>query len=114
MKIDETANSRELDEIRPDLKKKIKIWFLWPFQDYFTYIEPIVYLRWVNTGVPREKPPDLPMQNLARPYLLLTHYILNKLFPISCTSICHFRGVDLLVAFILFLMENPVSKQCRL
>ena len=36
-----------------------------PFQDYFTRIEPIVNQRWAKTGVPREKPPDLPLQNLA-------------------------------------------------
>ena len=28
-------------------------------------------------------------------------------------SICHFRGVGLFCTLILFLMENPVSKQCR-
>ena len=36
------------------------IWVLQPFQEYFTYIEPIVHRRWVKTGVPREKPPDHP------------------------------------------------------
>ena len=30
-----------------------------------TYIEPIVNQRWAKTGVPGEKPPDLPVQNLA-------------------------------------------------
>ena len=40
------------------------IWVLWPFQEYFTYIEPIVNQRWGKTGVPGEKPPDLPVQNL--------------------------------------------------
>ena len=34
-----------------------------PFQEYFTYIEPIVNQRWAKTGVPGEKPPDLPVQN---------------------------------------------------
>ena len=37
-----------------------------PFQDYFTHIEANVK-RWAKTGVPGEKPPDLPMQNLALP-----------------------------------------------
>ena len=36
------------------------IWVLRPFQEYFTYIEPIVYRRWAKTGVPGEKPPDHP------------------------------------------------------
>ena len=35
------------------------------FQEYWTYIESIVNQRWAKTGVPGEKPPDLPMQNLA-------------------------------------------------
>ena len=29
-------------------------------------------------------------------------------------SICHFRGVVSTLSLILFLVENPVSKQCRL
>ena len=33
------------------------IWVLRPFQEYFTYIEPIVHRRWAKTG---EKPPDHP------------------------------------------------------
>ena len=36
------------------------IWVLWPFQEYFTYVEPIVHQRWVKTWEPREKPPDHP------------------------------------------------------
>ena len=36
------------------------IWVLQPFQEYFTYIEPIVHRRWAKTGEPREKPPDHP------------------------------------------------------
>ena len=47
------------------IKLKLKIWVLRPFQEYFTYIEPIVNQRWVKTGVPREKLTDLPVQNLA-------------------------------------------------
>ena len=35
--------------------KKIKIWVLRPFQEHFTYIEPIVNQRWAKTGVPGEK-----------------------------------------------------------
>ena len=34
------------------------IWVLWPFHEYFTYIESIVHQRWAKTGEPREKPPD--------------------------------------------------------
>ena len=36
------------------------IWVLRPFQECFTYIEPIVHRRWAKTGEPREKPPDHP------------------------------------------------------
>ena len=36
------------------------IWVLRPFQEYFTYIEPIVHRRWAKTGEPGEKPPDHP------------------------------------------------------
>ena len=36
------------------------IWVLRPFQEYFTYIEPIVHRRWAKTGEPGEKPPDYP------------------------------------------------------
>ena len=31
-----------------------------PFQEYFTYIEPIVHRRWAKTREPGEKPPDHP------------------------------------------------------
>ena len=31
-----------------------------PFQEYFTYIEPIVHQRWAKTGEPGEKSPDHP------------------------------------------------------
>ena len=37
---------------------------LWPIQDYFIHIELIAKQRWAKTGVPGEKPPDLPLQNL--------------------------------------------------
>ena len=36
-----------------------------PFRKYFTDIEAIVNQRWAKTGVPGEKTPDLPVQNLA-------------------------------------------------
>ena len=42
--------------------------------------------------------------------------MLNSLYPgrLFDESICHFRGVgSIFIAFILFLMENHVSKQCR-
>ena len=32
------------------------IWILRPFQEYFTYIEPIVHQRWAKTGEPGGKP----------------------------------------------------------
>ena len=44
---------------------KLKKWVLRAFQEYCTYIEPIVNQKWTKTGVPGEKQPDLPMQNLA-------------------------------------------------
>ena len=39
--------------------------FYCPFQEYFTYIEPVVNQKWAKTGVPGEKPPDILLQNLA-------------------------------------------------
>ena len=36
------------------------IWVLGPFQEYFTYIEPIIHQRWPKTREPGEKPPDHP------------------------------------------------------
>ena len=33
---------------------------LWPFQEYFTHIEPIVHQRWAKTREPGEKPPEHP------------------------------------------------------
>ena len=36
------------------------IWVLQAFQEYFTYIEPIVHQRWAKTREPGEKPPDHP------------------------------------------------------
>ena len=44
---------------------KYKYIRLRPFQEYCTYIEPIVNQRWVKARVPGEKPPNLPVQNLA-------------------------------------------------
>ena len=41
-------------------KRRFFIWVLRPFQEYFTYIEPIVHQRWAKTGEPGEKPPDHP------------------------------------------------------
>ena len=43
------------------------IWVLRPFQEYFTYIKPIVHQRWAKTEEPREKPSDHPKQNLVFP-----------------------------------------------
>ena len=36
------------------------IWVLWPFQEYFTYVELIIHQRWAKTEEPEEKPPDHP------------------------------------------------------
>ena len=42
------------------------IWALRPFQEYFTYIEPIVHQRWAKTGEPgKKKTPTIRKQNLA-------------------------------------------------
>ena len=41
------------------------IWVLQPFQEYFTYIEPIAHQRWVKTREPGEKPPDHPYAELG-------------------------------------------------
>ena len=50
--------------IAPNIKRGFfvffLIWVLRPFQEYFTYIEPIVHRRWAKTGEPGEKPPDHP------------------------------------------------------
>ena len=43
------------------------IWVLWPFQEYFTYIEPIIHQRWVKTGEPGEKPNGLRVSQLSYP-----------------------------------------------
>ena len=56
------------DDCCNDTQRQIKvkkIWVLRPFQEYFTYVEPIVNQRWAKTGVPGEKSPDLPVQNFA-------------------------------------------------
>ena len=45
--------------------KQLNIWVLWPFQEYLTYIEPIVNQTWANIEVPGAKTPDLSIQNLA-------------------------------------------------
>ena len=37
---------------------------------------------------------------------LIHYYLLDE-------SFCHFRGVGSILSLILFLIENPVSKQCR-
>ena len=41
------------------------VFVLRSFQGYFTYFEPTVNQRWAKAGVPGEKPPDVPLQNLA-------------------------------------------------
>ena len=45
------------------------IWVLWPFQEYFTYIEPIVHQKWAKTREPREKLPDHLWAELGFPYM---------------------------------------------
>ena len=43
------------------------IWVLWPFQEYFTYIEVIVHQRWAKTREPGGKIPDHPQAELGFP-----------------------------------------------
>ena len=43
------------------------IWILQPFQEYFTYFQPIVHQRWAKTGEPGEKQPDHPQAELGFP-----------------------------------------------
>ena len=43
-----------------EMKDFFLIWVLWPFQEYFPYIEPIVHQIWAKTGEPGENPPDHP------------------------------------------------------
>ena len=38
-----------------------------PFQEYFTYIEPIVHRRWAKIGEPGEKPLNHPYAELGFP-----------------------------------------------
>ena len=40
-----------------------------PFQDYFTYIEPIVHQRWAKTGECGENHLTIRKQNLASPHM---------------------------------------------
>ena len=40
-----------------------------PFQEYFTYIEPIVHQRWAKTGEPGKKHLTIRKQNLAFPHV---------------------------------------------
>ena len=47
------------------IQKIINIWVLRPFQENCTYIEPIVNQSSAKTRVPREKTPELLVQNLA-------------------------------------------------
>ena len=42
---------------------------LQPFEEYFTYIEPIVHQRWANTGKPGEKHLPIRKQNLGFPHV---------------------------------------------
>ena len=43
------------------------IWVLWPFQEYFTYIEPIIHQRWVKAREPGKNHLTIRKQNLAFP-----------------------------------------------
>ena len=51
--------------VKKKKKKENNIRVLQPFQEYCPNIELIVHQKWAKTGVPREKPPDLLVQNLA-------------------------------------------------
>ena len=43
------------------------IWVLRPFQEYFTYIEPIFHQRRAKTREPGEKSPDHPQADFSFP-----------------------------------------------
>ena len=45
------------------------IWGLRPFQEYFTYIEPIVHRRWAKTMYPAKNHLTIRRQNLAFPHM---------------------------------------------
>ena len=45
------------------------IWVLWPFQEYFTYIEPIVHRRWRKPENPEKNHLTIRKQNLAFPHM---------------------------------------------
>ena len=45
------------------------IWVLRPFQEYFTYIEPIVHRRWAKTEYPEKNHLTIRKQNLAFPHM---------------------------------------------
>ena len=49
-------------------------WGLRPFQEYFTYIEPIVHQRWAKTGTPGGKHLPIRKQNLAFPINVAIFY----------------------------------------
>ena len=45
------------------------IWVLWPFQEHFTYIEPIVHQRCAKTGEPGKSHLTIRKQNFAFPHV---------------------------------------------
>ena len=69
------------------------IWFLRPFQEYFTYIEPIVLQRWAKTGEPGENHLNIRMQNLA-----FSHVTRNCLVMCTGWLQIHCRSKKLLFA----------------
>ena len=49
------------------------IWALQPFQEYFTYIEPITYQSWAKTGEHGGKTHlTFRKQNLASPHVMMS------------------------------------------
>ena len=47
---------------------------LWPFQEYFTYIEPIVHQRWTKTREPGKKKKKNIWPSVSRAWLSITRY----------------------------------------
>ena len=61
-------------------------WVLRPFQEYFTYIEPIVHQRWAKTGEPGEKPRN-GKKKKKKKKLPKLECAGKKLFEASCVEI---------------------------
>ena len=56
-----------------------------PFQEYFTYIEPIVDQKWAKTVKPGEKHLTIRKQNLAFPHVIRVRL---ELLPVEQSKNC--------------------------